>query len=102
LRPGDTMPEAQARLSALYRQLCAEYAASNWGFKFAPMPWLEEKMVLEPGGRGLSELRWQYSRPLLALMIVVALVFALACPNVAGRGCGGGVAARDGGARPWG
>src|SRR5262249_60338227 len=71
-------------LSAVYRQLCAEYAASNWGFKFTPMPWFEEKLVLEPGGRGLSELRRQFSRPLLALMIVVVLVLAVACANVAG------------------
>jgi len=84
LRPGVAMPQAQAGLSVLYRQLCAEYAASNWGFKFNPYPWLEEKLVLESGGRGLSELRVQFSRPLLALMIVVALVLAVACANVAG------------------
>jgi len=84
LRPGVATPQADAGLSALYRQLCAEYAASNWGFKFTPMPWLEEKLVLEPGGRGLSELRRQFSRPLLALMIVVVLVLAVACANVAG------------------
>jgi putative ABC transport system permease protein len=84
VRPGVTMPQAQAGLSALYHQLCAEYAASNWGFKFAPMPWLEEKLVLEPGWRGLSELRRQFSRPLLALMIVAALALAVACANVAG------------------
>jgi len=84
LRPGVTTPQAQAGLSALYRQLCAEYAASNWGFKFTPMPWLEERLVLESGNRGLSELRRQFSRPLLALMIVVALVLAVACANVAG------------------
>jgi putative ABC transport system permease protein len=84
LRPGVTMPQAQAGLSVLYRQLCAEYAASNWGFKFTPYPWLEEKMVFESGGQGLSGLRRQFSRPLLALMIVVALVLAVACANVAG------------------
>jgi predicted permease len=48
------------------------------------MPWLEERLVLESGGRGLSELRWQFSRPLLVLMIIVALVLAVACANVAG------------------
>jgi len=84
LRPGLTTPQAQAGLSALYGRLCAEYAASNWGFKFTPYPWLEEKLVLESGGRGLSELRRQFSRPLLALMIVVGLVLAVACANVAG------------------
>src|SRR5262245_40776692 len=84
LRPGLTTPQAQAGLSALYHQLCAEYAASNWGFKFTPMPWLEEKLVLESGSRGLSELRRQFSRSLLALMIVAGLVLAVACANVAG------------------
>ncbi len=84
LRPGATMQQAQAGLSALYGRLCAEYAASNWGFKFTPYPWLEERLVLESGGRGLSELRRQFSRPLLALMIVVALALAVACANVAG------------------
>jgi predicted permease len=53
-------------------------------FSFTPMPWLEEKLILEPGGRGVSELRRQFSRSLLALMIVVALVLAVACANVAG------------------
>src|SRR5262249_53513293 len=96
LRPGVAMPQAQAGLSALYRQLCAEYAASNWGFKFTPYPWLEEKLVLESGGRGLSELRVQFSRPLLALMIVVALVLAVACANVAGPLLAPGVAPRQG------
>src|SRR5262249_33298636 len=84
LRPEAPMPQAQASLSVLYRQLCAEYAASNWGFKFAPMPWLEEKLVLESGGRGLSELRRQLSRPFLARLLVVALLLAVACANVAG------------------
>src|SRR5262245_61917329 len=84
LRPGVKAQQAQASLSVLYRQLCAEYAASNWGFKFNPYPWLEEKLAFESGGRGLSELRRQFSRPLLALMIVVALVLAVACANVAG------------------
>src|SRR5262245_1742500 len=52
LRSGVEMPQAQPSLSVLYGQLCAEYAASNWGFKFNPYPWLEEKLVLESGGRG--------------------------------------------------
>src|SRR5262249_45424415 len=51
---------------------------------FTPMPWLQERLVLEPGGRGLSELRRQFSRPLLALMMVGAVVWAVACANVAG------------------
>ncbi len=82
LRPGVTMPQAHAGLSLLYQQIVAEYAAR--GGKRSRESWLEEKLVLESGGRGLSELRRQFSRPLLVLMIVVALVLLVACANVAG------------------
>src|SRR6266498_1343987 len=82
LRPDVTMPQAQARLSVLYQRLVAEYAAR--GGKRSRESWLEEKLVLESGSHGLSELRRQFSRPLLVLMIVVALVLTTACANVAG------------------
>src|SRR5262245_36033746 len=82
LRPGVTMSQAHAGLSVLYQQIVAEYASQ--GGKRSRESWLEEKLVFEPGGHGLSELRRQFSRPLLALMIVVAMVLLVACANVAG------------------
>jgi predicted permease len=82
LRPGVTMPQAHASLSVLYQQIVAEYAAR--GGKRSRESWLEEKLVLESGEQGQSELRRQFSRPLLVLMIVVALVLLVACANVAG------------------
>ena len=84
LRPEVAMPQAHASLSLLYQRLCAEYAATNWMVKGGFPNWLEEKLVLESGSRGLSELRWRFSRPLLVLMSVVALVLLIACANVAG------------------
>jgi predicted permease len=84
LRPEVAMPQAHASLSLLYQQLCAEYSATNWMVKEGFPNWLEERLVLESGSRGLSELRWQFSRPLLVLMSVVALVLLVACANVAG------------------
>jgi predicted permease len=54
------------------------------GGKRSRESWLEEKLLFEPGGHGLSELRRQFSRPLQVLMIVVALVLLVACANVAG------------------
>ncbi len=84
LRPGGTMPQAHASLSVLHQQIIAEYAASNWEGKRGRQSWLEEKLVLESGGQGLSELRRQFSRPLRVLMIVAALALAVACANVAG------------------
>src|SRR5262245_60007945 len=82
LRPEAPMQQAQADLSALYQQLVAEYAAR--GGKRSRQSWLEEKLILESGGQGLSELRSKFSRPLLAIMIIVALVLLVACANVAG------------------
>src|SRR5262249_25774846 len=83
LRPGVTMSQAHAGLSVIYQRIVAEYA-DNGGSRRSRESWLEEKLVFEPGGQGLSELRSQFSRPLLVLMIVTATVLAVACVNVAG------------------
>src|SRR5262245_13818421 len=84
LRPGGAMPQAHASLSVLYQQIVAEYASRHGGVKRSRASWLEERLVLEPGGQGVSELRRQFSRSLLVLMTVVTLVLLVACANVAG------------------
>jgi putative ABC transport system permease protein len=47
-----------------------------------------------PGGRGVSDLRREYDRPLAMLMGVVALVLMIACANIAGLMLAGGMARR--------
>lgn len=42
------------------------------------------RIFLEPGGQGLDSLRRVYRRPLLILMVVVALTLLMACANLAG------------------
>ena len=84
LRPGGSMPQAHASLSVLYQQIVAEYASRYGGVKRSRASWLEERLVLEPGGQGVSELRRQFSRSLWVLMTVVTLVLLVACANVAG------------------
>src|SRR5262249_2072247 len=45
--------------------------------------WAEERLILVPGGTGLSSLRRQFSQPLFVLMGLVAMVLLIACANVA-------------------
>ena len=43
----------------------------------------EEKLTLVPAGTGNSPLRRRYERPLVTLLVVVALVLLIACANIA-------------------
>jgi predicted permease len=44
---------------------------------------LEQRLVLDPFGRGFSALREQFTAPLVVLMAMVAVVLLIACANVA-------------------
>ena len=67
LKPGVSLLQAQASLDLLYHQ-------------FQNFPLTKTiRVVLEPGGRGLSSLRSQYQTPLNMLMAVAALVLLIAC-----------------------
>ncbi len=85
LRPEATMAQAQVDLGLLYQQIVAEGVARNPGGKRGGgQSMLDERLVCDSGGHGLSELRWQFSRTLLVLMSAVALTLLIACANVAG------------------
>jgi predicted permease len=43
---------------------------------------MQNRIELLPAGKGLSQLRAQYERPLLALTVLVTLVFLITCTNV--------------------
>jgi predicted permease len=78
LKPGVSLAQAQAGLQPLFKQVMA---ASS-------LPEIEKqedmsRLVLLPAGRGLSDLRAQFSLPGKILMIVVGLVLLIACSNVA-------------------
>ncbi|HET7218199.1 MAG TPA: ABC transporter permease, partial [Vicinamibacterales bacterium] len=60
LRPEITPAQAQAASQVLFRQLAGE--------RPDVIPWIAQmRMEIVPAGRGLSQLRAQYERPLLAL-----------------------------------
>ena len=77
LRPGADMAKAQAALAPAFRQWVATTAENEK--QRASLPWL----AMRPGGGGLNALRRAYSEPLYVLLILVGLILAIACANLA-------------------
>jgi predicted permease len=82
LKPGVTIEQANVEADLLIKQSLQEWAGSQ------PSPERlrdiqQASVELTSAGRGLSQLRFFFSRPLQALMAVVALVLLIACANVA-------------------
>jgi predicted permease len=86
LKPGMTRQKAQAGLQPLFHQILhmevqqKEFAKAS---PFVKSEFLKMHVELMPGATGRSNLRDEYSKPLLALMAIVALVLLIACSNLA-------------------
>ncbi len=78
LRPGVTLARAQAEMSVLYRLVLERRASQSKNRQVG-----ETTLQVEPGGNGLVNVRAQYGKPLVFLMIVVGLLLLLACINLA-------------------
>jgi predicted permease len=82
LKPGMDVRQAQTQTNFLFRQILRSYAG--------PQPDRHRldvigraQIELTPASTGRSQLRVEFSSPLKALMVVVALVLLIACANVA-------------------
>jgi predicted permease len=86
LKPGVTMAQAKAGLQPLFHQMLEmevqqkEFAKAS---PFSKKQFLAMWMDVLPGSKGRSQLREQFSKPLLVLMAVVGLVLLIACSNLA-------------------
>ncbi|HET9402324.1 MAG TPA: ABC transporter permease, partial [Candidatus Acidoferrales bacterium] len=81
-KPGMTIEQARARLQVLAPQIYAAVIPPDYPAA-AQKRFVQLTFVAEPAASGMPQLRNQYSRPLLILMTVVALVLLIACANIA-------------------
>jgi predicted permease len=77
LRPGVSMAQAQAVLAPRFHQWIATTAKTDG--ERAKLP----ALTLNPGAAGLGSLRRKYSKPLYVLLMMVVLILAIACANIA-------------------
>ena len=77
LRPGVSMAQAQAALAPRFHRWVATTAQTAG--ERAKLP----ALILNPGAEGLGSLRRQYSKPLYVLLMMVGLILATACANIA-------------------
>jgi predicted permease len=85
LRPGVSMAQAQAEVDLIFKREQEEIAGAigaNWTPTERRLHF-EHRMALKSGSAGVTWLRRQFQRPLLILMITVALVLLIACVNIA-------------------
>jgi predicted permease len=82
LRPGQAMDTTTATLRGLQSQIREATLPVQASAPFRKT-YLQASFVLVPAATGNSALRRQYQQPLLAIMVVVALVMLVACANIA-------------------
>jgi putative ABC transport system permease protein len=78
MKPGVSLASATSALRAVQPQVRAGSVPKQF-----PSEFLKEPFVLEPAGAGTSTLRARFERPLVAILVVVALVLLIACANIA-------------------
>jgi predicted permease len=82
LKDGATIQQAQANVNVVFGQMLKERAGPSPSAETRENI-LGQKILLHDGSKGASNVRDEFSEPLLVLMAVVGLVLLIACANVA-------------------
>jgi predicted permease len=82
LKPGVSIQQSRPELDILFKRsvIDEELALKDSDAHRGARNW---KLVLEPGGSGLSQFRQQFSMPLQILLAVTVVVLLISCVNVA-------------------
>src|SRR5256714_907294 len=81
VREGVDPAQAEARTDTLVQQI--KEANTPPGTITKGLPFSEQHIKFQPGGKGISVLRKRFSAPLKLLMAMVGLVLLIACANIA-------------------
>jgi predicted permease len=77
LKPGVSLPQAQARLAPAFLQFVTASATTAKQKQDLP------QLRIQEGATGLDSLRRKYALPIYVLMTMVALILVIACTNIA-------------------
>src|SRR5206468_727050 len=82
LRAGQSIDAATAALRGVQQQIRESAMPQEW-LPRLQAGFLKDPFTLAPAASGTSGLRTRYERPLLTILVVVALVLLVACANIA-------------------
>ena len=84
LKPGVSRTQAEAGMNVIYRQINEqEIKDIPGGSESFRKRFVSKHLDVLPGQKGLSDLRREFSTPLIVLMSMVGVVLLIACANVA-------------------
>jgi putative ABC transport system permease protein len=82
LKPGQSIEAGTAALRGVQAQIRDAAMPADW-LPRLQAGFLKDPFTLTPAASGTSGLRTRYQRPLLTILVVVALVLLVACANIA-------------------
>jgi macrolide transport system ATP-binding/permease protein len=92
VKQGMALDQSEKQMDVLAQRI--KEANTPSGTVTKGLPFGEQHIKFEPGGKGISILRKRFASPLKLLMVVVLLVLMIACANIAGLLLARGVARR--------